>query len=85
MEPRLLELQPAGGESLAVLRDGQPAWHALDGPHDYLKRLGGNTGYVIHHEEALADNMALLATGAKVRNPALLERLKAVLLSPRAA
>lgn len=84
MEPRLLEVEPAGDASRAVLgRDGQPSWHALDGPHDYLERLGGNTGYVIHHEEALADNMALLATGAKVRNPALLERLKAVLLAPR--
>jgi hypothetical protein len=85
MEPRLLELQPAGAESLAVLRDGQPAWHAIDGPHDYLQRLGGNTGYVIHHEEALADNVALLATATKARNPALLERLKAVLLAPQGA
>lgn len=84
MEPRLLEVEPDGGASRAVLRDdGQPAWHALDGPHDYLQRLGGNTGYVIHHEEALADNVALLATDAKARNPALLERLKAVLLAQR--
>lgn len=86
MEPRLLEVEPAPGgtASQAVRRaDGQPAWHALDGPHDYLQRLGGNTGYVIHNEEALADNVALLATGATVRNPALLERLKAVLRAPR--
>ena len=66
MQPRLLEVEPGrdGGLSQAVLRDGQPLWHALDGPHDYLRRLGGNTGYVIHHEEAMADNVALLATGS---------------------
>lgn len=82
MEPRLLEVEPAGEGSRAVLgRDGAPVWHAIDGPHDYLQRLGGNTGYVIHHEEALADNMALLVNDAKVRNPALLQRLKAVLLA----
>ena len=84
MDVRLLEVQPGqgGAPSTAVLREGQPVWHPVDGPHDYLKRLGGNTGYVMHPEEALADNMALLVLGARARNPALLERLRAVLLKP---
>ncbi len=84
MDVRLLEVEPdpAGGASRAVLREGVPAWHALQG-HDYLRRLGGNTGYVIHCEEAMADNIALLATGAEPRNPALLARIKSVLLAPR--
>jgi len=83
MDVRLLEVNPGteGHPSTAVLRDGEPRWHALDGPHDYLRRLGGNTGYVIHYEEAVADNVALLAAGARVRNPALLERLRAALLA----
>jgi hypothetical protein len=81
MEPRLLEVEPGanGTPSRAVLRGGQPAWHALDGAHDYLRRLGGNTGYVIHPEEAMADNIALLATGIRARNPELLARLRGVL------
>jgi hypothetical protein len=85
MEPRLLEVEPGGngGLSRAVMRDGQPLWHALDGPHDYLRRLGGNTGYVIHHEEAMADNVALLVTGLRARNPDLLARIKGVLQAPR--
>jgi hypothetical protein len=85
MEPRLLEVEPGGsaGSSRAVLRDGQPLWHTLDGPHDYLRRLGGNTGYVIHPEETMADNVALLASGVRARNPELLERIKAVLQAPR--
>jgi hypothetical protein len=80
MEPRLLEVEPGGNgnPSRAALRDGQPLWHELDGPHDYLRRLGGNTGYVIHQEEAMADNVALLVTGARARNPSLLARIKAV-------
>jgi hypothetical protein len=85
MEPRLLEVEPgaSGTPTRAVLRDGAPLWHALDGPHDYLQRLGGNTGYVIHHEEVMADNVALLATGARARNSQLLARIRAVLEAPR--
>lgn len=82
-ESRLLEIEVGPAESRAVLQDGQPVWHRLDGPHDYLRRLGGNTGYVIHPEEAIADNVALLATGGRARNPDLLARLEAVLRNPR--
>lgn len=85
MEVRLLEVEPTadGQRSQAVRDEGRPRWHAVDGTHDYLKRLGGNTGYVIHAEEALADNIALLATGGPARNQALLARLRAGLMAPR--
>ena len=73
-----------GAPSLAAQRqDGQPLWHPLDGPHEYLRRLGGNTGYVIHHEEAMADNVALLVTGQRARNPELLARIKTALAASR--
>jgi hypothetical protein len=83
MQVRLLEVTPGTGSeaSTAVMRDGEPRWHPLDGPHDYLPQLGGNTGYVIHYEEAVADNVALLATGGRARNTALLARLRAALLA----
>ncbi|MBI5256457.1 MAG: hypothetical protein HY855_08160 [Burkholderiales bacterium] len=85
MDVRLLEVAHDAGapRSQAVLRDGQPLWHPVNKTPGYLQALGGNTGYVIHHEEALADNIALLATQARVRNPALLQRLRAVLEGPR--
>jgi hypothetical protein len=87
MEPRLLEIEPGanGAPSRAAQRqDGHPLWHPLNGPHEYVRRLGGNTGYVIHHEEAMADNVALLAPGQRARNPDLLARIKAALLeAPR--
>jgi hypothetical protein len=81
MEVRLLEVLPAStiDASTAVMDGGEPRWHRLDGPHDYLQRLGGNTGYVIHPEEVIADNIALLATGGPARNPELLARLRAAL------
>jgi hypothetical protein len=79
LDVRLLEVQADGNVSRAVLRDGQPVWHPVQASHDYLKRLGGNTGYVIHPEETMADNVALLATGRPARNTELLARIKAAL------
>lgn len=78
LDVRLLEVQPDGPVSRAVLRDGQPVWHPVRGDHDYLKRLGGNTGYVIHPEETMADNVALLVTRRPAPNADLLARLRAV-------
>jgi hypothetical protein len=85
MEPRLLEVEPDGdgNRSRAVMRGDEPVWYALDGGHDYLRRLGGNTGYVIHNEEAMADNIALLVNGIRPRNPGLLERIALALQAPR--
>jgi hypothetical protein len=80
MELRLLEVEPDGqGGSRAVQRDGRPAWHAPGAARSYLGRLGGNTGYVIHPEETMADNVAFLLSGRTVRNPALLKQIAVVL------
>lgn len=78
VDVRLLEVQPDGNVSRAVLRDGQPVWHRVNGNHDYLRRLGGNNGYVIHPEETMADNVALLLMQRPARNSDLLVRLRAV-------
>jgi hypothetical protein len=79
MELRLLEVKADGDKSLPVERDGRPAWWPLQHARDYLQRLGGNTGYVIHPEETMADNFAFLVSGRTVRNPALLRDLEGVL------
>lgn len=82
LQPCLLEVEPNpdGRTSRAVVRDGEPVWHVLNGNHDYLRRLGGNTHYVIHPEETIADNVALLATGIPPRNAELLARIRAILI-----
>jgi hypothetical protein len=84
LDVRLVEVVPGrpGVPTTVVMRDGQPVWHSPDGAGDYLERLGRNTGYVIHPEETMADNFAFLVSGTRVRNPALLERIKALLRAP---
>lgn len=84
---RLLEVLPgrAGMPTTAVLRNGELAWHTLDSSvKDYLARQGGNTPYMDNPEETMADNIAFLVSGREVPNPALLKRIKAVLLGEAA-
>ena len=83
IDVRLLEVEPApdGRSMVAVLRDGQPAYVSLSAAREYLQRLGGNTDYVIHPEEVMADNFAFLCAGRKVSNLDLLKRIEAALRS----
>lgn len=80
MDVRLLEVVVGAERTLPVLRGDSPVWHAPQQLPEYLARLGGNTGYVIHPEETMADNFALLVAGRTARNAALLDRIEAVLL-----
>jgi hypothetical protein len=82
-EVRLVEVQPdAGGRrSRPVMQDGAPRWHAVGRVPAFLERLGGNTPYVIHPEETMADNIALLLTSQPARNAELLKRIEAALRS----
>lgn len=81
LDVRLLEVTPAASATMAVRRDGQPVWHAPEQVPEYLKRLGGNTDYIFHPEETMADNVASLVVGRPVPNPALLKQIEAVLLT----
>ncbi|CAN5394041.1 hypothetical protein BH10PSE17_BH10PSE17_09720 [soil metagenome] len=84
MDVRLLEVRSSNdGSSVAVMKGGEPVWHSLASTPEYFAKLGGNTKYVIHPEETMADNFAFLVSGRKVKNPALLERVDAVLKQPR--
>ncbi len=80
-EVRLLEVRPSddGRRSQPVMWEGEPRWHAIERVPAFLERLGGNTPYVIHPEETMADNVALLLTGRPARNAALLRRIESVL------
>ena len=84
LDVRLLEVSTtASGPTLPVIRAGQPVWHDPGKTPDYLKKLGSNTGYIIHPEETMADNFALLVANQPVPNQALLKRIEAVLLDTR--
>jgi len=80
-EVRLLELQVDADSqrSRPVIQDGVPRWHTVDRVPVYRERLGGNTPYVIHPEETMADNVAFILTGRPVRNAGLLKRIEAAL------
>jgi sulfur carrier protein ThiS len=83
MQVRLLEVTPgdATRPTLPVLSDGQPVWHEPRQVPDYLARLGGNTNYILHPEETMADNFAFAVNGSPVPNQALLMRIEEVLLA----
>lgn len=87
LDIRLLEVQPGGPgvPTTPVRRNGELAWHSPDSSaKEYLARLGGNTSYIFHPEETMADNIAFLVSGRKVPNPALIKRIKAVLMGESA-
>jgi hypothetical protein len=87
LDVRLLEVTSSATATatVAVRRDGRPVWHAPEQVPEYLKRLGGNTDYIFHPEETMADNVASLVVGRTVPNPALLKQIEAVLLAEKPA
>jgi hypothetical protein len=87
MQLRLLEVRPGlhGEPTEAVMQGGAPVWHAVQDVPDYLDRLGGNTDYVLHPEETLADNFMWLVSARPVPNPGLLRRLEGALKEAAAA
>jgi hypothetical protein len=82
MQTGLMVVQPGanGGPSRPVLHDGEPRIIPWPEVPDLSAKIGRNTGYLIHAEEMLADNFALLVTGAaNVASPEVLERMRAAL------
>jgi hypothetical protein len=78
---RLLEIAPGVGAlpSTARMNGAQPVWHRVDDVPEYRLRLGANTDYIVHPEEALADNFMFLVSHRAVADPALLLQIESVL------
>ena len=78
---RLLAVEQASpGDTIqAVVRNGAPVLLKLNEVEGFLEKVGKNTRYVIHAEEILAENFALLVTGANVAQPERLEALRQIL------
>jgi hypothetical protein len=52
----------------------------LDAVSGFYEQVGRNTGYIVHAEEILADNFALLVLGPEdVRSPEILRKMKEIL------
>jgi len=78
---RLLVLD-AGGR----YDDADPRLVAIDGVKGFFEQTGRNTTYVLHPEEILADNFALIVTQARgVPSPEVLAGIEKALRDPGAA
>lgn len=64
---------------------GEPVFLQPNATPGFYERIGRNTNYIIHPDEILADNLALLLTPAAAApaNPALLRSLEDVLREPK--
>jgi hypothetical protein len=83
---RLMAVQAVegAGRMAPVLENGEPVLLEPAQVQGFFEQIGTNTDYIIHPEEILADHFALIATGARVREPRFIEALRALLRAPRA-
>lgn len=64
------------GRMEALLRDGEPLQLSVAEVSGFFEQVGRNTAYIIHPEEILADNFALMLSGQGVDSPEILSRLR---------
>lgn len=77
---KLLQVEKKDDRWEAVLKDGQPVLIEPRGLKSYADQIGKNTGYVIHPDEILADNFALMIIQAdKLPTPEIVEKMRKVL------
>lgn len=66
-----------------VYENGAPKLAAFNSVTGFFERVGRNTDYIIHPEEILADNFALVVLGGeKIASPEIVEKMKTI-LSPK--
>lgn len=78
----LLVERPLGSGAPRALYDAQgPRLVSLEQISGFFEQVGRNTEYIIHPDEILADNFALLVLGeTNVRSPEVLARVRRVLI-----
>lgn len=78
-----LAVIPEQGQSRMRYEKGKPVVVGMRQVPEYMKLLGRNTDYIIHPEEALAENFVLLITGQTegIPNPEIPEGMKRILFT----
>ena len=77
---RLMVLEEADGKFMPKMVGEKPVFLSSTGGAGYLQKIGRNTGYIIHPEEVLADNFALMLFNAEgVRDTWVIEGIQGVL------
>ena len=80
MDLKLLVLEKSGEEVVVKQEEGKPVLLDIPAVPDYFKKIGNNTGYIIHPEETMADNFVLLMLNPDGAKDAwVLEKMKKVL------
>jgi hypothetical protein len=75
----LIEVSIADGKARPALVGGIMAERDPFKTKPYLALFGGNTDYVIHPEEGLAEMFAMLVLGGKAKEPSMLEELRSAI------
>ena len=78
----IVEKADQSGRMRPALRGGQPVLAAISEVTGFSEQVGRNTGYIIHPEEILADNFALMLTGRNGESPEVLRKLREVIARP---
>ena len=77
---KFLELEKAGPSYFKPAMQGtEPKLHGPEQVIGFFEQIGRNTQYVIHPEEILADNFAILVMGQTGASPEILQKMKDVL------
>jgi hypothetical protein len=78
----IVERSGNGSTPAASRLNGAPRLVDLDEVSGFFEKTGDNTGYVIHPEEIVADNFAMLVIGEpNVRSPEILRKVREILES----
>ena len=81
---QLLAIERTGDRFGAKHRDGEPVLLDLGEVSGFHEQVGRNTGYIIHPEEIIAENFALLVTGKQnLPSPEIAEKIRQVLATKR--
>ena len=75
---RLLEVEKVNNRWVPKMENSEPIFHSPATP-DFQRQIGRNTGYIIHPEEVLADNFALLLLDGEAKDPWVIEAMKEAL------
>jgi hypothetical protein len=81
MQFKLLVVERTGLEVKPAYAGNEPRLVDPDQVSGFFEQVGRNTSYIIHPEDILADNFAMLVLGqqAKAKSPDVLEKMRAIL------
>ncbi len=77
----IVDKDARSGNLKPVIEGSSPRLAGMERVSGFMEQVGRNTDYIIHPEEILADNFALLVLDAeKVTSPEILQKMRAVFL-----